>query len=57
MSLGKVDDVDEVTLACTVRSWIIISEDAQALPPADGSLGDERHEIVRHATRKLSDEG
>ena len=57
MSLGKIDNIDIITQACTVLSRIVISEDAQALSLADRCLGDEWHEVVRNSTRKLADEG
>ena len=57
MGLGEVHDVNVVPLAGSVRSRIVIAENAQALPLADGSLGDERHQVVGHASRKLSYQG
>ena len=55
MGLCKVNNIDVVTKASTVLSRIIISEDAQTLAFSDSGLSDERHEIVRNATRKLAD--
>ena len=57
MCLCEVYDIDVVPEACSVLCRIVVSEYAQALPLADSRLGDERHEIVRNAARKLADEG
>ena len=56
MRLRQVHDVDEVSLARSVRSRVVIAEDGEALTLADGGLGDERHQVVRHAARQFADQ-
>ena len=57
MRLGKIHNVDIVAETCSVRCRIVIPENAEALTFSDCGLGDERNEVVRNASRKLSDEG
>ena len=57
MSLRQIDDIDIISQAGAVFGRIIVSKDAQALTLTDGCLGDERNEVVRNPTRKLSDKG
>ena len=57
MCLCKIHNVDVVAETGSVRCRIVISENAEALTFSDCSLGDERNEVVRNASRKLSDEG
>ena len=54
VSFGKVNHIDIVTEAGAVFSRIDISEYAETLTFSDGSLGDERNEIVRNATREFA---
>ena len=56
MCLGKVHDVDIVPQTGAVRSRVVVAENAQAGAFAYCSLGDERHEVVRHSAWKFSDE-
>ena len=57
MCLGKIHNIDVVAETCSVRCRIVISENAEALTLSDCGLGDERNQVVRNASRKLSDEG
>ena len=57
MGLGQVDDVDVVAKAGAVRGRVVVSEDGEALTLADGSLGDERDEVVGHSAGQLADKG
>ena len=52
---GEVDDVDVVADAGAVGGVVVVAEDLQLLPAADGHLGDERHQVVRDALRVLTD--
>ena len=54
---GKIDYVDIIPLAGSVRSGVVVAEDTQAFAFADSGLGDEGDEIVGNSSRKLSDEG
>ena len=56
MGFGQIYDVYVVAQAGPVRGRVVIAEDAQALPFANGGLGDERDKVVGDSARKLADE-
>lgn len=46
MSIGKIDDMDIITNACSIMCWIIVTKHSQLLEFAHGNLCDIWHEIV-----------
>mmetsp|Transcript_8724 Transcript_8724/g.28822 ORF Transcript_8724/g.28822 Transcript_8724/m.28822 type:complete len:270 (+) Transcript_8724:809-1618(+) len=53
--LGQVDHVDVVPHASAVGRRVIVTEDGEARPLADGDLLQEGHQVVRDALRVLAD--
>ena len=52
----QVDDVDEVADARPVGRVVVVAEDPQLRPDADGGLRDVGHEVVGDARGQLADE-
>mmetsp|Transcript_15260 Transcript_15260/g.44116 ORF Transcript_15260/g.44116 Transcript_15260/m.44116 type:complete len:230 (-) Transcript_15260:362-1051(-) len=55
MSLGKINYMDVISHAGTIRSVIIISKDAELFSPSDAHLGNKWHQIVGDSLRIFSD--
>mmetsp|Transcript_18949 Transcript_18949/g.56197 ORF Transcript_18949/g.56197 Transcript_18949/m.56197 type:complete len:275 (-) Transcript_18949:557-1381(-) len=55
VTLGQVDHVDVVPHAGAVGRRVIVTEDGEARPLADGDLLQEGHQVVRDALRVLAD--
>ena len=54
---GKVDDVDVVANGGSVTGRVVVAVDLKGSAQAGRTLGDEGHQVLGHAKRKLSDAG
>ena len=45
MPFGEIHHVDVVAHPGAVDGWVIVTKDREAVAPADGDLGQKRHQI------------